>query len=639
MSTTEGSGSRLPRSNSVNSQDAGNQDSEPDRSYDETVAERAAEQVEKFREEYPERAGQPISRTPGRTLRSEVVEETHEVEYVEGDAEYEQGFTTTRLARAEAKTWADVLYEFLVARQAYDDGLGGKFRDTDTDEAFTKDFRDCWTTEYGDEQAAMNMGAQRQLMGGEYPERAESARWGDTEDGIWSDDIATILLTRTGSSLQDGSRVPPADHFDAVSRTWSQGGVYDAVRNVCEYHLGLDSDQWGYVRGDDVHGAGAAKGDGGSGANAAYVHCHDGIYLDLDETPLREDLESDYEVREALHWLFYEAIEKHLEACDIAEREAHRPYEACEVMLDELESPAGYATGYLRLDEDEDMMDRSIEMQAFAAVEWATNRQRIARSQVFTDAAKADMCKQDRESNHGSRLTYDHSGHGDGELVCAECGSGVGIEAETLSEHRMPEASNEPAVAADGGQVKVGAAVGEVPEKARVRSAVEEYIETYGEPESVPGMLAELGVPPHQEVAEEVIDGVDSSGVEPVMGPPRSEPEYELEAIVQPDGEEEPASGGGGGANTIDLLLPAERLARETRLQHIGEAGHPTIVVEDGDKRLATYDPMTAARWLVKHGYRRPWHAELALSFDDYRGEGIPAVFEEPVAEPPGGVG
>ena len=634
MSAEFGGRSWLPWSNSVKSSTAGKPTSEDSRTYEEKVARKASECVEEFVEEYPERAHLPISRSPGRALRSELVEEQYEEEYVEGEEEWQQGFTTRRLDRVEPVTWAEALYEFLTARQPYDDGVGGKFREVETEETFTVDFHDCWTTEYGNEQAGKNAGAQRQLMGGEYPDRAESSRSGEVEVGVWSDDIATVMLTRTGSSVPGGSRLAPVDMADEVTRTWSEGGVYDTVRNICEYHLELESDEWGYVRGDDVHGMGGGKDGDRAGKNACYPHCHDAIYFDLEATGLRGCFDSDHEIKAVLRAEFYRAIETHLESCEIAKAKAHTPEKAVEVRLD-LEEPAGYATQYLRLDEEEDMMDMPVEFQAFAAVEWAANRQRIARSQLFTEAAKADLCKQDKEHQHGERLRYDHAGHGEGELVCSHCGSGVGIEADTMTEHRLREASCEPAVVADGGEVQVGASTGEPTERACVRSAVEEHIAQHGEPESVPAMLGELGVEPGMEVVEEVLEDRDRPAVEPVMGRPEPRPEHELESIIQPDGTEEPASSGGG-VDTTELLLPEERLLRETRLRWVGGC-RPKIVVESGADRLATYNPEVAASWLVRHGYRQPWHAELALSFTRH-GKRLPEEFEEPEAEPPPGV-
>lgn len=638
MSVDSGSdgGSWPPRSNSVESSTGGLRASDESRSYEERVADRAAESVAEFREKYPYLAGLPISRTPGRNLRSELVEETYETEHVEPETEFESGFTVDRLDRAEPVTFAETLFQFLTARQAYDDGLGGRFESVDGEE-FVVDFNDCWTVSYGDEQAARNAAFQRQLMGGEYPENEDSERSGESVDGEWSGDTATIMLTRTGSAVPDGRRVSPVDHADSVARTWS-GGVYDVVRNVCEFELGLESDRWGYVRGDDVHGMDADE----PGENACYVHAHDAIYIDLGATGLRDVLGSDEEIIAVLESMFYGAIEKHMELCDLARPEAHTRERAIDVRLD-LEEPAGYATAYLRLQEGTEMMDMPIEFQAFAAVEWATNRQRIARSKVFNQAARADFCLQDKESDHGGRLRYDR-----GEVVCACCGSSVGIEAETMAEYRLnhEEPPESPAEGGASSERVIGRGVGESPAAADVRASVRAYIDRSGEPESASLLMGHLGIDPsHRSVVEEELSGEDSSGVvEPIVGigsGPAAQ--YELKAMVLPDGGEEMASPGGGGVDMAELVLPEERLLRETRLKYHGRqsfphgevVGCPKIVIEDSDGRVSTYEAETAAEWLVERGYRRPWHAELALSFTYHGRKSLPDEFEERVAEPP----
>lgn len=638
--STESIGSWLPRSNSVNSATAENSGCEESQPYDEQVAERAAEQVKKFREDYPHLAKQPLSREPGQQLREALVEEEYRTEYVEGDREWESGHTVERLDRVEPVTWDEALFTFLCERQPYDDGMGGKFRDTEADETFTVDFHDCWTSEYGERQAAKNKGAERQLMGGIYPDNAESERAGEFEEPEWSGDVATAVMALTGSSTPDGERLPPVDHAEKVTATWTNSGgsgsVYDVVRNVLEKEFGLDPDQWGFVRGDDVHGMGPHDE---LRENACYVHEHPTVYFDVGATDLRDQFDTDFEVKAVIETKLYKAVEKHVELCEIAEFEAHTKEESIEVRLD-LDNPAGYATEYLRLDDDEPMMERPVEFQAFATVEWARNRQRIARSKLFTDAAKADFCKQDSDSTHAERLMYDRSGHGDPEVVCAECESGVGIDAETMTEHRLDE---EPTteIVDDERSVQVGATVGESTDSARARSKVGEYVDEHGEPPSVAVLMGEMMIEPrHRPVVEEALAGENSAlSPDPVMGPPGpTEPQHQLESIVMPDGGEEEVSGGSGGVDMVALKLPEQRLLRETRLRYVGVEADPKIVVRDGDERFATYNPEQAARWLINHGYRQPWHAELALTFSVFSGE-RPEEFDEPLARPPPGVG
>jgi len=641
----QSSTSRLPRSNSVKSSTAENPASEENRPYDESVADRAAECVAEFREEYPDLADLPLSHEHGQRLREELVDEEYVEESAGGITEMDDEFTVRRLDVAEPVTWADAIFEFLTTRQAYDDGLTGVFEDRYDGERFRVPFHDCWTSEYGDEQAAKNAGAQRQLMGGTYPENEDSARSGEHVAGEW-EDVATIMLTRTGSSVPSDRRVPPVDHADAVARTWSNGGVYDVVRNAAEYHLGLDTEEWGYVRGDDVHGLDAEN----PGVNACYAHCHDAIYIDVGATDLRDEFDTDEEVRTAIESVFYPAIEKHVAECEYAKPDAHTREKAIDVRLD-LEEPAGYATEYLRLNDDTPMMEMPPEMQAFAAIEWAQNRQRVARSQIFNQAADADRCRQDKDTAHGHRVTRNAAG----EVVCAECGSPVGIEADTLTEHRT--ASDGPTVAADGGHsTVVGYRVGESLSAVEARQQAER-LAAGDESATADEIMGRAMIDPrHRQVVEEVLGEADPPPeVEEVYGEGKPLPaQYELVEIVNPDGTTDEVSNVGGGATTVPLKLPARRLMQETRLRHVednhdsressrpytaGPSAHGhrqyPVHMQCSKTGFATYEPWAMARHLAGEGIREPWHAEVVLEFSRPDGAIVPDVFADPVAEPP----
>ena len=105
-------------------------------------------------------------------------------------------------------------------------------------------------------------------------------------------------------------------------------------------------------------------------------------------------------------------------------------------------------------DDQDEMLEREAEYQAFAAAEWAANRQRIVRSKGYNAAAQADMCLQDPERDHGGRLGYDR--HSD--VQCAHCNSSIGTDADTMTEFRT---SAQPPAAADGRERQIGVRIGE----------------------------------------------------------------------------------------------------------------------------------------------------------------------------------
>jgi len=493
--------SRLPPSNSVETctdQSGGSDETE---AYEDRIERRVDGCVENLIEEYPYLAHMPLAESDGLKLRSLYVEEEYVEEHVEEadyvrpedrspgapEEQWNNGFTIERLARRESVTVAEGLRRFLEGRQKYDDGVTGVFETVDGDE-FTKQFTDSWTAEYGDEQSAKNAAAQRQLCGGEYPENEDSERSGESVDGEWSDDIATVMLTRTGSSIPNGQRVPLLEHANAVTRTWSKY-ARDVCRNVCEYHLGLDPGQWYFVGGDEPHGMSSVDdSEDYSGENACYLHSHDAVYLDLGETDLRRKFDSDEEIIAVLTNLFFKVIEKHVEECRYAKPSAHTKDESVDVRLD-LENPAAYASAYLNLDEETPMLERSVEFQVFAMQCHALGLQRVTRSKLANDAAKADFCLQHSDSTHGERLKYDRHGN----VVCAECGSGVGIDADTITEFRLKDSI--PAVLDDDhsddpdddhGEVPVGdtvvaASISEPLRDIETMELVGEYVEEHGE--------------------------------------------------------------------------------------------------------------------------------------------------------------
>jgi hypothetical protein len=635
-----GGGSRLPESNFVNVATCEKSEFD-DFGVPPEVVERAKVRAEEFEEEYPDRAHLPLTANQEENLLGGYVVEEYREEHVEPESELETGFTVERLDRAEPVTWKDAVFATLVERHQYDENLVGEFEDTATGEEFGVEFTDAWTAEYASEQRAKNAGAQRQLMGGEYPEEhAESARAGEVEPGEW-EETAVVLLTHTGSATPEGEHIPPVDHARSVD-TW--GDVYHRVRNLLEHKWGVPPDRWGYVRSEDPHGIEE------SGPNAGFTHSHPVVFFDVEcaDVSARTDAKLVEDITGDFHG---DVVTKHVEECELAEPEAHTPERSVEVRLEgDVDEPGAYASAYALPSDGEPMIERSVEYIAWASVLRSMGRQRIARSSLFTDAAKADMCKQSEEHEHADRLEYDRSGHTT-ELVCAECGSGVGV-GDTITVERA--GGSRPA-ATDGGtstatststksgreseSAVVGASVGESRERASARERAQNYAESHEVPEGVtPGLLGEMGVSPeHAGVVGEVLAGECSAGVaEPITGECR-EPDgsrYELKKVRARNGDEKEVSGGGG-ARRVGLVLPEERLLRETRLQHVEEDRRPKIVVESGGERLATYNPATVARWLVSHGVRIPWIADRLLEFVGAES----SVFDSPVPRPGGGRG
>jgi hypothetical protein len=566
-----------------------------------------------------------MTQNPDERLLSSYVIEEYREEHVEPDGEFETGFTVHRLDRAVPVSWAEAFFLTLIDRHQYDGGVSGKFVDRQCDEEFNVPFVDAWTTEYGEKQQAMTAGAQRQLMGGEYPEHEQSARSGEYEPGIW-DKPLSVLWALTGSSVPGDGRVPSVDHARRVN-TWTDH-CYDRVRNLVEHEWGVPKDRWCFMRAEDAHGV-----EDDAEMNAGYTHTHPVLWVDVeaaDGLPDLPDEKLESYVEKRIH---EKVLTKHVEECELAEPEVHDVDSVTATFG--VEKPGAYAAGYALPGDEKPLIEQSVEYIAWATTMRAMGRRRIARSQLMTEAAKADMCKQDSEQSHGERLEYDHSGHNT-KLVCACCGSPVGI-GETVTAHRTNEVQT---VAADGGEVVekpetvvVGARVGESSDRARVRETTEKYVARNGEPAEVSaGLLGEIGVSPeHADVVREVIEGVDSSGVEPIEGPQRESEtsRYELQELRAWNGDSETPNGGGG-ARYVEVSMPVENVIRGSRLQYVGGDVQPKIVVHADGERFATHDVHTAARKLVNAGLRIPWVADRALSFElTDRQE-----FEEPVELP-----
>lgn len=548
----------LQETNSVNGCDA---DSGPRES---EVAQRVAE----FALEYPELAEMPLATTHGRKLRRVVTEAEWSETYVDPDQPGESAFMVTDLDRRDAATWADGLSAFLTAHEEYR-GLMVRFKSPESGETFEISLSDAWGESYHDKQYARAKALERQMGGGERPS-------GGSATAAW-DDPATAMVTLSASSKPDGDRLPPIEHLDALHDSFSYDGVRDSLRNTMEYHLGLDSGEWGYWLQAEPHGLGDNPG-----LNACYTHLHVAVYFDagdLDLDRVGPELER--------------VIEKHIDVCDPAGIGGHNygsvedyrdpDEDTCISVNGEVENLGMYLASYLGAGHSEELVERPIEYLAWGALYWCAARRRTTRSQTVNQAIRADRCHQRAESSkaeqsadHGADVEWsDHHGP---DVVCSRCGSGWAIDQTRLDEPpsdadlRDLDDSDD----LDGpndlesrwSSANEAAEAGESPRRARVRSQIEDWVSAHPHRNpSASQLLGILDLPPDDEsLVAGIIQGDDMSPESDSFQRLPLQEEWELDAIIDHDGEEHRASG--GGVDMVPLHRPEERLLSETRLRH-----------------------------------------------------------------------
>lgn len=587
------------------------------------------ERVNEFATEYPHLADLPLSEAHGRKLRRIVTEADWEKEFVDPDHPLEDSFAVDSLRSRSAGTWLDAIHAFLRAHHEYD-GMMARFEDQQSGDEFDVPLADAWGKEYSKKQYARARALQRQMSGGNRPSGGEAAP-------AW-DDPVTVMLTLTASSVPDGDRLSPVEQMDAIHDAFSYGGVRDTLRNVMEYHLDLDSEQWGYWLQAEPHGMGtAADPDKDAGLNACYTHIHVGVYFDGagfgDLRPVASEFER--------------VIDKHLEVCDPAGWSAHN-YDAIDDYLQEddgcisMNADVGNLGSYLAAymgGYTEDLLDKPIEYIAWGAVYWSAARQRTTRSQTVNQAIRADRCEQRAENEesgqvdaHGERIRWD-DGRG-ADVVCSCCGSPWTVDQDQLdgppeTESALdddlrwaadaavpaPEPEQDRSLAERWPSADSAWAYGESPRKTLIRDRVHDYLDVHGRDVSLPSILAHLNIDPsHREFVGQILDGemepdseaFDRRSTEPAFG-------YELKAIVDRDGNEhEP---GGGGVDMVSLELPIKNVIQNTRLGNDLAQGE---IFRDARTEVASQNPRIIATGFVQDGITDPVVVDRLLIVEDY---------------------
>ncbi|OSP08538.1 hypothetical protein B9H04_06135 [Halorubrum ezzemoulense DSM 17463] len=591
---------------------------------------RVVERVAEFASQYPDLADLPLSVTHGRKLRRIVTDPEFSEEWVEPEQPLEDAFSVRSLDRRTAATWTDAIHAFLRSHVDYE-GLVARFADRESGDEFDVPLVDAWGEEYSRKQYARARALQRQMGGGERPTGGEAVP-------AW-DDPATAMLTLTASSVPSGDRLSPVDHLDAIHDAFSYGGVRDALRNTMEYHLGLESDDWGYWLQGEPHGMGtAADDDKRSGLNACYTHLHVGVYFDAAATSL--DLNS-------VGSEFERVIDKHVEECDPAGFAGHdyteiddylREEDGCISLNADVGNLGSYMAAYMG-GYTESLLDKPIEYIAWGALYWSTARQRTTRSQTVNQAIRADRCEQCAENEesgqvdpHGERVRWD-DGRG-ADVVCSCCGSPWTVDQGQLDGPREtrraldddlrwaagvatppPEPDSGRSLSERWPSADRAWSYGESPRKSLIRNRVQDYFDVHGRGTSLPALLAHLNIDPsHKEFVGEILDGktepnseaFDRRSTDPAFG-------YDLKAIVDADGNEhEP---GGGGVDMVQLELPIQNLIENTRLGNDLAQGE---IFRNKQTKIASHNAETIAASLLQMGVTSPEVADRLLTVEDY---------------------
>ena len=585
------------------------------------------ERVTEFVDAYPQLADQPISETHQRSLRRVVTEAEYEDVYVETQKESDRNFMTSELQRREAATWADAVSAFLFAHAEYR-GLTARFKNQ-FGESFEIPLMDAWGETYSKKEYARARALEREMGGGERPT-------GGTSLGQWENPV-TAMLTLTASSTPDGSRLPPIDHLDAIHDAFSKHGVRDALRNTMEYHLDLDSDDWAYWSQAEPHGMGAAAdNDKNPGANACYTHLHVGIYFDRDALAPSislEDVGSELE----------RVIDSHIEKCEPAAFSAHdyttidsyvEESNGCISLNPEVENMGSYMAAYMG-GYTEDLLEKPIEYLAWGTLYWSSSRRRVSRSDIVNDAITADACEQRFESSssdqdipHGEHVEW-NDGRG-ADVVCACCDSAWRIDQDQLDppdtdldeglplqeEDRTEVSHFDTPMAERWPSAQAGGSTGENLKRTQLRQEILSFLEQSSVSDvSVPKVMGNLGIAPNDRQFVENI--IETRATEPESDefkkPVPVTDQWELDAVIDRDGEEHDP--GGGGVDTVPLHLPLKEIKEKTRLSI------PLQKAEVYRCRIcgfSSYESDTMAHHFYQHGLEQAEPADRALHYHHY---------------------
>ncbi|ADB79717.1 ORF1 [Haloarcula hispanica pleomorphic virus 1] len=548
-----------------------------------------SERVREFVDRLGERAHLPMSDVHGRTMRRDCCDE----EWRSYTVEDSSGSTEKREERVNvtAKPLYQVVSDMLHWHEDYlRSTLRLEYGERADPEHKLLDvpLDNSWMIQYQKKERARLKAMERETAGYRTCDECDTRYCTEQDEHSTEyvfgefDDPYVVLTGRTAA----GDGAPPVDHARSIAEAWTgehgNDGAGRSLRYVMSEKLGLESDEWVRWTQGEPH-TGKRRQAGGYG-NLGYHHAHDVIVLDGAAASVEPTAAT-----------FRTVIEKHVEECAGAGREAHDLDKSAEewkngdvdtvevknVKDDIEESVASYAAAYLA-NEEKDLLERSVPYLMWAATMWASNSQKGVKSVSANRAIEVDRCKHKHENGdqtleHGE-MTHcedcrcvsapgtagcsrcdDRGFH----VVCTACGSQWGIDQSSPA-----VSGNDPRVAADGGsddpspeQKREEALRDRWPSARRAASVGGDTVPrecSHDEPDTCPLCATETESPNHTVSGDVPIpetaaapDVPDSVSVRYTRPPSWSAKE------VRRDHEDDPLPATGGGVETLDLDLPS----------------------------------------------------------------------------------